>query len=848
MRKSDLEVGGSNRTDRIRNVRDFGDYELDPTPIGRGAMGVVYRARQVGLNRIVAIKMMTLAGPLASEEDRRRFHIEAEAAASLDHPNVVPVYEVGERDGFSFLSMKLVDGDSLATALVNAQFAPGERSAQRRAATLVATVARAVHFAHQRGVLHRDLKPANILLDIEGRPHVADFGLAKLLQADSSPTLSEATLGTPSYMAPEQVRGARNVTVAADVYSLGAILYHLLAGRPPFVGESVHEILQQVVEGDPIPPGRVAADRPPASNPKVGSSTRTRLLAIDADLETICLKCLQKDPVRRYATAEELAVDLEHWLRDEPIHARPVTIGERGVKWVRRHRALAVLGTGLCVVILAGSALFKWQRSRAEVNRWQRDLTLIETEAGQGVTAALPRLAALVRQFPNHPVAVPRLVHALVHHSFMLSVSNHLEADPPPGLDWQMRRRIAVAPQDRWWATATNEEDITSISLWSPGRSNPVVIPAHRLVIRSLAASRDGSRLVSASADGNARIWQVVTPWEARALHTLAHPAPVSDTEFSPTGSLVVTAASDGSIRLWNVVDGRLLAETQLSGAPAIVARFSPDGSRVLSASDDQSLRVWNAETLHPIAEPLRVDAAIETVRFLGNPGLIQVSLEDHRECSFALSQVGIHPLLGQSIDLTPFVTKPLLPELASSVQRWSGEAPALVAAAPNESLVAAGRGRIVQVWNVRSQQPHAPPLVHQHLVNAVQFSPDGGWLMTATTGNHLRVWHVASGQPLTEPLWADGIVTDAGFTRDGFHVLAHLSSGSQEAWPLFRSSDLMVPILPDLAESVAGFRLNRKGDLEAAASSWTDIRAKLWQSPLVDVRNEWVKRLLPAP
>ena len=324
----------------VARVRYFGDYEIT-RELARGGMGVVFLALQKSLNRPVALKMI-LAGQLADEIDVKRFHTEAEAAAGLDHPGIVPIYEVGQHEGQHYFSMGFVEGQSLAQRLADGPLPPGE------ATTLLLKVADAIAYAHERGVIHRDLKPGNILLDRGGNPRVTDFGLAKKVAGDSGLTASGQIMGTPSYMPPEQAGGNRaDVGPAADVYALGATLYSLLTGRPPFQAASAMDTVIQVIGEEPVSPRRL--------NP-----------GITRDLETICLKCLEKSPARRYATARALADELRRYLNGEPIQARPVRLPERAWRWSKRNPLAASLLTVVAILTAAGTATITGLWLRAE--------------------------------------------------------------------------------------------------------------------------------------------------------------------------------------------------------------------------------------------------------------------------------------------------------------------------------------------------------------------------------------------------------------------------------------------------------------------------------------------------
>src|SRR5437762_1332935 len=313
---------------------ELGDYEL-LDEVGRGGQEVVFRARQTSLNRTVALKIISL-GQWASKAHLKRFRLEAEAAARLEHPGIVPIHEVGERDGSCYFSMKFVEGGQLDEVVRRTPISI------RQAAELIAKVARTVHYAHEHGILHRDIKPGNILLDQRGEPHLTDFGLARLVESESTITRTREALGTPSYMAPEQAAGEqRKLSNATDVYGLGAVLYQLLTDHPPFAGGTTYDTIKLLLDTEPRQPRLL--------NPK-----------IDRDLSTICLKCLEKDPQRRYPSALALAEDLERWLKHEPIRARRTGVFTHARKWVRRNPSIAAMtATLLALAVPLGVVIWK---------------------------------------------------------------------------------------------------------------------------------------------------------------------------------------------------------------------------------------------------------------------------------------------------------------------------------------------------------------------------------------------------------------------------------------------------------------------------------------------------------
>ena len=421
----------------------FGDYEL-LNEIARGGMGVVYQARQRSLNRLVAVKLI-LAGQLATPESVQRFRLEAAAAARLNHPAIVPIYEIGECETQHFYSMQLVDGISLSECLHEFALSPAVSASDRRQqelciAELLSRVARALDFAHQHGVLHRDLKPSNILIDKDGQPHLTDFGLAKLTGGEAGElTLSQAVLGTPGYLAPEQAAGSIDITIAADVYGLGATLYELLTGRPPFAGSSAVETMWMAINQPPTPPRQI--------NPSV-----------DRDLETIALHCLEKRPDQRYLSAAAVADDLERFMRREPILARPVSGSEQVWRWCQRNPKLALLAVSLTLAILLGSGVATWQWSLAERANVElrENVAHLQWEAIDGMmqsgqaSRALAKVASLLRDDLTDWKAAMFGMSVLDRHGFPVPVAPEIRH--PDGAELTVAR---LAPNGQRIATAS---------------------------------------------------------------------------------------------------------------------------------------------------------------------------------------------------------------------------------------------------------------------------------------------------------------------------------------------------------------------------------------------------------
>ena len=704
----------------LGTVRYFGDYEL-LAEIASGGMGVVYQARQVSLNRVVALKMI-LAGRLASPGDIQRFRTEAEAAANLDHPNIVPIHEVGEHDGQHYFSMKLIEGGSLVRHL------PRLAHDQRAAAEIMATAARAVHHAHQHGILHRDLKPSNILLDTQGRPHLTDFGLAKRVDGDHQLTLSGVIVGTPSYMAPEQAAARKGLTTAVDIYSLGAVLYELLTGRPPFREETPLDTLRLVREKEP--------ERPRAIHPDV-----------DRDLETICLKCLEKETQKRYGSAAELADDLERWLSGEPIRARRSPLWERGVKWAkRRPAAAALIAVGVVTPFLVVAGLtFGLAREQTARRELEKTLSL------QRRTLYLQQIAFAEREWSANEVGR----------------ANQLLDGCPKELrnwEWHYLKRLCRG---------------SLLTLRGAGRNaQGPLIRGISPNVNAVAYSPDGERL-AAGREAGVRIWHAKT---GRLLLTLGDAKAVHSVAFSPDSRRLASAGDDPTVKVWDAATGEVVVTLRGHRSLASAVAFSPDGRRLASVSEGvqkrlSELRVWDAASGKELFTRSFPDQqTLLGVRFSpSGKRLVVVGSEDVVVCD-AVAGKDVARLRGPA--------------------GWAHCA----AFSPDGSLIASGQGPAVKVWDAETGQPKLTLRGHREWVYSVDFSPDGLYLASAGDEGTIKIWDIyrddlTQGQELRTYRGHLDEVRSVTFSPDGKRLASASTDQTVKVWDA--TSDQQARVLP---------------------------------------------------
>ncbi len=839
--------------------------------LGRGGMGVVYKAREKALGRVVALKMI-LAGAHASESERARFRQEAAAVAALHHPGIVQIFHVGEHAAQPYLVLEYVDGGTLAERLSG-----GNLLSARDAAAVVAQLAATMQYAHEMGVIHRDLKPANILIsstdrgakngDSDSRPgsgsspsairasnpslfKISDFGLAKKIDdtvAAGGGTRTGAVMGTPSYISPEQAAGqAAGVTARSDVYSLGAILYEMLTDRPPFKADTPLETVLQVLNDEPVPPSKL--------RPKLAK-----------DLETICLKCLQKDPARRYATAGELADDLMRFLAGEPIRARPVGALARGLKWVRRHPALAAFAaTALAALAAVVAVLLNANATLTDANRQKEDEARTAREQTALATAAKEEADKLARerQTALNELAVEAERNRRSQYALELTTAAGT-------LD-----RDSVAALKRLNDTTRCPTDLRDY-YWRYLRTlcaRAEKVHPHSQPVRTVSVSPDGLLVATGDASGGVRVWNphtnVVYAWlVGGAQFGPNRPAGVSAVAFSPDGRAVVAATSDGWVRVWKL-DAEFLeavkatatmmtdAQTELNrmlpyglmsravtptGAfqafshAARSLAFSPCGRWLAVAGADRVptkpgdppkftdlARVWDAGAVLRQADPSRT-AVLGGLGGLGEwatakPGPLKSvrEVKEHIGPVLALVFSPDGKTLATGGDDHGVILTPMGSKRSEQLALGGGPVSAVAFSPDGKTLAAVDNDEtpVVVLWDVTAgkRPTQKRKLVgHTDTIRSLAFAPDGRTLATAAADLTVRVWETDTGLEAGRLNGHTAVVNAVAWLPDGRTLLSGGDDGTARVWATTLKTCDSVSLLP--ADEV-------KGKLLAAALS----------------------------
>jgi WD40 repeat protein/serine/threonine protein kinase len=797
-------VDEKDATQHAPTLAKLGRFELTSL-LGMGAFGAVWKARDKELDRTVAIKIPRHGA--MTPEDQEKFFREARAAAQLRHPSIVSVHEVG-RDGDSvYIVSDFVRGVTLGDWLT------GQKLTSREAAELCAKIADALHHAHEQGVFHRDLKPANIMIDGDGQPLLMDFGLARREVGEVTVTMDGHILGTPAYMSPEQAEGQSHAADGrSDVYSLGVILFQLLTGELPFRGNA-RMLMHQVIHDEPPSPRKLNGNVP-------------------KDLETITLKCLEKDPSRRYLSAHDVSEEFHRYLSGHPICARPISRIAQAWRWAKRRPAVAALLGTVAIFAVVGPVVAVQQatlrlRLAEKTNTLQHQLVqnVIERGAGRAEASDIREAVTLFA----HAYAIARPDDPLRSSARYLVAGWSANLAACTLMHDSSVEELAFSPDGRTVLTGSTDN---TARLWDAATGKPIGEPLrYKGLISAVAFSPDGRTAFTGSStlplpgvsDELARLWNVDTGKPIG--EPLRHKYAVNAVAFNPDGRTVLTG-SDEFARLWDAVTGRPIGEPLHHEGGVSAVAFSPDGRTALTGSKDKTARLWDLSTGKPVGEPLRHNEGVNAVAFSPDGRIVLTGSQDdtarlwdaatgkpigeplphvYSVTAVAFSPDGRTVLTG-SQDRTARLWDAATGKPISEPLRHEGRVTAVAFSPDGRIVLTASQDRTARLWDVAKGKPVGGPLHHEATVTAVAFGPDGHTVLTGSGDMTARLWNTNRGRPVGEFLGHEGRVTDMAFSPDGRTVLTGSTDNTARLWDAATGKPIGEPLRHENAVNAVAF------------------------------------------